>query len=442
MSGGGSRLAALRHTLSQKVRPGMELDVSRLAVALRGYFSDPRYFGARDPEPGSEHPLPNVTMLQGGLSNPTYLLDWADPRLRKLVLRKQPPGSIRHGTHAVNREFKAMSAMHTKRAFVPVVPVAQPHVLIEDPIFIGTSFFVCDYVPGRSFVDASMPDAASPQERSAMHRSLVKAMCALHTAAPPDLGLENFGRGEGYLSRQLGQWSEHYQAAELEVIEPMEWLSGWLGDALVDADDGVTSVVHGDFRLENVLFNTSGPELAALVDWEHATLGHPAADLATFALPHVLPAAAPPRLRGYGEVDLEALGIPTEQTLVDTYVDRTGLDSVRASRHVSPRQDRPNLHLPRLDTPFSEPAGGASFPPAWQVRDHFDCYMAFACFRLAASLTTLHRRALDGRAIADDAEALGRCAEGVAEAGRACARRYELGAGRLTRAAAVGSAAP
>ena len=252
------------------VRKGHEIDVSKVLPLLQEA-------GALD----AATPLSSleVSQFSHGQSNPTYLLS-VDGQ-KKLVLRKQPPGKLLRGAHAVDREYAAMTALgqHTS------VPVPAMRLFVDDAEVLGTPFFVCDYVAGRFFNDPSMKAAESPQERAALYGAFLSAIARLHTADYKGAGLGDYGKEGGYVARQIKVWTSQYRAAETETLEPMERLLSWLPDALPGGDDDLTTLVHGDLRVDNCIFHPREPRVLAMLDWELSTLGHPATDLALVTMP-------------------------------------------------------------------------------------------------------------------------------------------------------------
>ena len=333
-----------------------------------------------------------VSQFSHGQSNPTYLLDIDG---QKLVLRKQPPGKLLRGAHAVDREFQCMTALGEFTS----VPVPKMRLFVEDAEVLGTPFFVCDYVTGRFFDDPSMRAAASPADRKAMYAEFLKAVGALHTADYKAAGLGSFGKEGGYVARQTKVWTSQYRAAETEELKAMERLISWLPEAL-PAEDDLTTLVHGDLRVDNCIFGPTSPEVLAVLDWELSTLGHPGTDLALVTMPYDTPEAWPKALSGFGD-NLTEKGIPTEHELVGTYVDMTGLTS---------------------------------------IPHHLDYYRAFSCFRMASILQGVYKRSTKGQASSADGAKIGKLAGVIAQLGGKIADRYEKQPDRLVSAAGAGSA--
>jgi aminoglycoside phosphotransferase (APT) family kinase protein len=311
------------------VLPQHRLDERALADYLR-----PRL-------PGFEAPVV-VRQFQGGQSNPTYAIAAGDYRY---VLRKKPPGTLLPSAHAVEREYTAMAALTGS-----AVPVPTMRLLCEDAGVIGTPFFVMDHIEGRVFTDLTLADLPLA-ERAACYADLVRVMAALHAIDPAAVGLEGFGRPAGYVGRQLERWSKQYHAARLDKLPAMDALMGWLAARL--PPDEHQGIVHGDFRLGNMIFHPTEPCIVAVLDWELATLGNPlAGDLAYTCLAWHLPAAIG------GIADRPAPGVPAEADFIAAYARARGWESV------------PSL----------------------------DFYIVFAMFRWAAIAAGVYRRALDGNA--------------------------------------------
>jgi aminoglycoside phosphotransferase (APT) family kinase protein len=292
-----------------------------------------------------------VRQFKGGQSNPTYLLE--TPR-RRYVLRRKPPGKLLPSAHAVDREFRAISALHPQG-----FPVAEPVLYCEDAGLIGTAFYVMGFVDGRVFWEPDMP-GATPVERTAVYDAMNATLARLHSFEPAAIGLGAFGRGENYVARQVDRWSKQYRASETEQVEEMERLMAWLPANLPPA--GPVRMVHGDYRLDNMILAADAPTILAVLDWELSTLGDPLADfsyhLMQWDMPPTESTAGASTLLGR---DLAALGIPTRDAYVDAYAARTGLD--------------PRPHLP--------------------------VYLAYNFFRLAAILQGIVGRVRDGTATSE-----------------------------------------
>ena len=286
-----------------------------------------------------------IRQFLGGQSNPTFLVE---AQSGSYVLRKKPPGRLLPSAHAVDREFKVISALADSG-----VPVPKAHLLCEDDRVIGQMFYVMDYVPGRVFTDREMP-GCSADERTAMYHSLARVLGSLHATDYRGVGLADFGKPSGYVARQVSRWSKQYEASKVEECPPMDKVTAWLTSN--DPGDEQAAIVHGDFRPGNVIFANDEPRVAAVLDWELSTIGHPLADFGYFLMPHRLDADV--FSNGIKGMDLDALGIPPEGELLETYAAAAG------------RDDRPNI----------------------------DFYVVFSIFRLAAILAGVLRRGLDGNA--------------------------------------------
>lgn len=293
-----------------------------------------------------------VRQFQGGASNPTFLLTTqARHGQKRYVLRKKPPGELLASAHQVDREYRIMKALAGTG-----VPAPTMRVLCEDPSVIGTSFYVMDFLEGRIFRDATLPDL-SREERAAVYDELNATLARLHQVNYLEVGLEGFGKPGGYIERQINRWIRQYRGAETEHIPAMEELIAELPRRM-PADDGVVSIAHGDYRLENVMFHPTEPRLIAVLDWELSTIGHPMPDLAYNCFMWHSDGAAWGSLLG---VDFEASGIPTEADYVRAYCHRTGRTEI----------------------------GDWNF------------YLAFAVFRLASIGQGVYRRVLDGVAASE-----------------------------------------
>lgn len=269
------------------------------------------YLGAQ--VPGFAGPAA-ISQFKGGQSNPTYLIE--TPR-RRYVLRRKPPGKLLPSAHAVDREYRVISALHAQG-----FPVAEPLLYCADDGVIGTAFFLMAYVEGRVFWEAEMP-SSNPAERAQVYDAMNAALARLHTFDPAAIGLGDFGRGENYVARQVERWSKQYRASETETIEDMERLMAWLPAHLPPAQ--APRLVHGDYRLDNMIIAPDAPKILAVLDWELSTLGDPLADFSY----HLMQWHMPPSEAGTGSLlghDLAALGIPSLADYVDAYVRRTGLD--------------------------------------------------------------------------------------------------------------------
>ncbi len=251
-----------------------------------------------------------LRQFKGGQSNPTY--EVTTPA-RTYVLRRKPPGVLLPSAHAVDREFAVISALHA-RGF----PVARPHALCTDDTVIGSMFYVMDKVEGRVFWDLKLPGLEAAQRR-AIYEAQTDTLAALHRFDPAGIGLADYGKPGNYFARQVGRWTKQYRASETGPIEAMDRLIAFLPESL--PPDGPTRIVHGDFRLDNLIVAPDGPDVRAVLDWELSTLGDPMADFSYLLIGWVIPASL---RNGLGGADLEALGIPSIGDTVARYAEQTG----------------------------------------------------------------------------------------------------------------------
>ena len=279
-----------------EVREAHRFDVGALARYMRDHVEG--FTGSLD-----------VRQFRGGQSNPTYYLVAGG---REYVLRRKPPGKLLPSAHAVDREYRVITALG-KTGF----PVPRTFALCEDDSVIGTAFYVMDCVHGRIITDLAIP-GVTQRERRLIYESLVDVLARLHTVDWRALGLADFGRPDNYVARQLHRWTQQYRASETEKIESMERLIPWLAAHIPPGDE--TALVHGDFRLGNVIIHPTEPRVVAVLDWELSTLGHPLADLAYYCLPYRFTR----EWEGLADKNLVELGIPTEQETVDAYCRRAG----------------------------------------------------------------------------------------------------------------------
>lgn len=256
-----------------------------------------------------------VRQFKGGQSNPTYQL--VTPA-RRYVLRRKPPGKLLPSAHAVDREFKVISGLH-QAGF----PVARPYALCMDESVIGTIFYVMDNIEGRILWDGTLPDYA-PAERRAIYEAQIDTLARLHTVDYAAVGLSDYGKPGNYFARQIDRWTKQYKASETTTIEAMDRLMAWL-PATVPADDQ-TAIVHGDYRLDNMILHATEPKVVAVLDWELSTLGNPLADFSYFLMNWVMPSD---QRGGLAEIDdLAAYGIPTIDEAVARYCAETGRDGL------------------------------------------------------------------------------------------------------------------
>jgi aminoglycoside phosphotransferase (APT) family kinase protein len=296
-----------------------------------------------------------VRQFKGGQSNPTYLLETP---ARAYVLRRKPPGKLLPSAHAVDREYRVICALHAQG-----FPVAEPLHYCADDGITGTAFYVMAFVDGRVFWEPQMP-GSNATERAAIYDAMNATIARLHMFEPARIGLADFGKGENYVARQVERWSKQYRASETEKIDAMERLIDWLPKHIPPA--GPTRLVHGDYRLDNLIIARAQPKVIAVLDWELSTLGDPLADFAyhlmAWHMPHSESAAGTATLVGH---DLTVLGIPSMANYVDAYVARTGLDP----------------------------------------RPHLSAYLAYNFFRIAAILQGIIGRVRDGTATSEFAPA-------------------------------------
>jgi aminoglycoside phosphotransferase (APT) family kinase protein len=320
--------------------PAFAFDVERLQTYLAAHL------------PGFAGPLA-VRQFKGGQSNPTYLIETP---ARRTVLRRKPPGKLLPSAHAIDREFRVIGALHAQG-----FPVARPLLYCADASVVGTPFYLMSHVEGRVFWEPHMPEA-SPSERAAVYDATNAALARLHSFDPGAIGLADFGRGETYVARQVARWAMQYRASQTQQIDEMERLLAWLPAHL--PPPAPVRLVHGDYRLDNVIVAPDAPAVLAVLDWELATLGDPLADFAYHLMAWDMPPA--PSGVGFGTLagrELAALGIPSRAAHVDAYVARTGLDP----------------------------------------RPHLAIYLAYNFFRLAAILQGIAGRVRDGTAVSENA---------------------------------------
>ncbi|ESY67594.1 MULTISPECIES: phosphotransferase [Mesorhizobium] len=291
--------------------------------------------------------LAAIEKFKSGQSNPTYLLAAASGRY---VLRAKPPGQLLKSAHQVDREFRVMKALAGSAVPVP----RMLHLSAEDSP-IGRMFYIMAFLDGRIFWDPALPEARDNDERFAIYDAMNGTLAALHDVDVETVGLGDFGRRGNYFERQLARWTSQYRASETGAIADMDRLIAWL-ETHMPADDGRVSLVHGDYRLDNLIFAPDRPEVLAVLDWELSTSGHPFADIAYQCMQWRLPHAS--GFRGLGGIDRTALGLPSEEDYVAAYCRRRGLEGIG-------------------NWPF---------------------FLAFSFFRLAAICQGVYKRALDGNA--------------------------------------------
>lgn len=312
----------------------------------------------------------SVEMFKGGQSNPTYKL--ITPGCTYVMRAKPGPvAKLLPSAHAIEREFAVMTGLAGTD-----VPVARMYALCEDESIIGRAFYIMEFVEGRVLWEQSLPNL-SPAERGAIYDEMNRVIAALHKVDHKARGLENYGRPGNYFERQIGRWSKQYVASITQPIPEMDRLMEWLPANMPDsARSELTSVVHGDYRLDNLMFHPTEPRVLAVLDWELSTLGHPLADFSYHCMSWHINAE---QFRGIGGLDLASLGIPSEQEYIRRYCERTG---------------------------FSTPE---QLAPDWNF------YLAYNMFRIAAILQGIAKRVEDGTASSEQARANGARARPMAE---------------------------
>jgi aminoglycoside phosphotransferase (APT) family kinase protein len=288
-------------TGTKDVAPALAVDSARLEDYLATRVA------------GFSGPL-SIRQFKGGQSNPTYLLETP---LRRYVLRRKPPGKLLPSAHAVDREFRVITAL-----FAQNFPVPRPVLYCDDAGVVGTPFYVMDYAEGRVIWEPHMP-GSNPQERAVVYDAMNATLARLHTFEPAAIGLADFGRGEMYVARQVDRWSKQYRASETGTIEDMERLMAWLPAHLPPPSP--VRLVHGDYRLDNIVLASEAPKIIAVLDWELSTLGDPLADFSYHLMQWHMPDAEGSTGSLAGR-DLQTLGIPSLEGYVEAYVARTGLD--------------------------------------------------------------------------------------------------------------------
>lgn len=309
------------------------LDCARLAAYLEAHVE-----GFRGPV--------RAEKFAGGQSNPTFRIEAASG---PYVLRRKPPGKLLKSAHAVDREFRVMSALMGSE-----VPVAEPLHLCEDEAVIGSMFYVMAFKQGRIFWDPALPELTR-EERGPVYDEMNRVLAALHSVDVEAAGLSDFGRPGSYFARQVSRWGRQYRDSETEALPDMDALISWV-DENTPADDGRVALVHGDYRIDNLIFSPDAPKVIAVVDWELSTLGHPFSDIAYQCMQWRLPHDG--IFRGLAGIDRAAHGLPTEEQYVARYCERMGISGI----------------------------------------DDWTFCLAFSFFRLAAILQGVKKRALDGNA--------------------------------------------
>jgi aminoglycoside phosphotransferase (APT) family kinase protein len=336
-----------------EIREAHQFDISVLEQYLRDHLKD---FSGKL----------TVRQFTYGQSNPTFVLDDGN---RRYVLRKKPPGKLLPSAHAVDREHRIISALQDTD-----VPVAKTYLFCADATLIGTPFYVMEFVEGRIFRDVIARDAADAKERSALFHAMNETLAKIHLVDWASAGLSGYGKPGNYMARQVSRWAGQYEAAKTSEIKSMDALIQWLKDNI--PPDEPATIVHGDWRLENMIIHPEEPRVVAVLDWEISTLGHPLADLAYNCMNYHLPAAED-RTLGFVGLNLEELGIPAEADYVGEYCALT-------------RRAKP------ANWPF---------------------FIAFSIFRLVAILQGVYKRGLDGIASSERARMFGEFVPYLAEMG-------------------------
>ena len=306
-----------------------------------------------------------IEQFKGGQSNPTYRLS-AGGKHYAMRTKPGPAAKLLPSAHAVDREFRVITALGQAG-----IPVPRTYCLCEDEGVIGRSFFVMECVEGRVVWEQSLPGVA-PADRAAIYDEMNRVIAELHKVDYAAIGLADYGKPGNYFARQIGRWSRQYQASETEKIEAMDHLIAWLPANIPAGEE--TAIVHGDYRLDNLIFHPTEPRILAILDWELSTLGHPLADFSYHCMSWHIP---PGKFRGIGGLDLAGLGIPAEEAYIAAYCRRTGREGI----------------------------GNSNF------------YLAYNLFRLAAILQGIMKRALEGIASSERALEAGRRTRPLAELG-------------------------
>jgi acyl-CoA dehydrogenase len=309
-----------------------------------------------------------LSQLTGGQSNPTYKISDGNSHF---VLRKKPGGVLLPSAHAVDREYRVMKALAGTD-----VPVPQMLAYCEDESIIGTAFFIMEYLDGRVFADQSLP-SLSASERGQIYEQMNRTIAAIHRLDYGSLGLETFGKSGNYFARQIARWSRQVREANIAIPDSLNKLMGWLPEHIPAEDE--TSLIHGDFRMDNLIFHKTDLRIIGVLDWELSTLGNPLADFAYQCMAWRIP---PTLWRGIQGLDLPALGIPSETEYIAMYEKQVGRS----------------------------------------ISEHWPFLMAYNLFRISAILHGITKRAMDGNANASDAIENGAKAGALADLGWACAQ--------------------
>ncbi|MGB3166523.1 MAG: phosphotransferase family protein [Alteraurantiacibacter sp.] len=351
-------------TTEPEAGPFADLDGRRLQDWLGANLDD-----VGPSQSGSGPPL-SLLKFPGGQSNPTYRLTMGE---RDFVLRRKPFGNILPSAHAVEREYRLIAALHPLG-----LPVAKPYALCEDESVIGAPFYVMELVEGAVFWDGALPDVAKEQ-RAPIYRAMVDALAQLHAVDPAEAGLADYGAPGNYFERQVGRWTKQYRASQTEVLPAVERLIEWLPDTVPKQER--TSVIHGDYRIDNLIYAPEACEVRAILDWELSTLGDPLADFTYLAMNWALPRTG--RNAQLGGLDLKELGIPSLEDVTRQYCEATG------------RQGVPDMN--------------------W--------YFAYNLFRLVGILQGIKKRIIDGNASSADAQKKAAMVEPLASAALDFARK-------------------
>jgi aminoglycoside phosphotransferase (APT) family kinase protein len=344
---------AAQFTGTMPVTESQRFDTARLQAWLRQHVAEFDDGGA---------PI-EVEQFKGGQSNPTFRITAGS---KHYVMRRKPAGKLLPSAHAVDREYRVITALQGS-----AVPVARTYGLCVDESVIGTAFYIMDCVGGRVLWDPALP-GSSRDERRAIFLEMNRVIAALHQVDYVKVGLADYGKPGNYIERQVARWTKQYRASETETMDAMDRLITWLPANIPPGDE--TTIVHGDYRLDNMIFHPTEPRVLAVLDWELSTLGHPLADFAYHCMSWQIPAGV---FRGLGGLDLDALGIPQVPEYVALYCKATG--------------------RPAIDP------------------DHWDFYTAYNLFRGAAILQGIMGRVKDGTAASKQALEAGRAAKPMAE---------------------------